>query len=168
MTEFQRLFLVQARSDFKIFKLLREKCESQELPPCHALHYLQMATEKLAKARAWKDGPIGESHLAFDGFLKGLKSNRQVQKQLGYEGKNESWRQLIRKSGPLAKAVEDLAPSIAKDGPNPEYPWPRAAPRYAPAEYEFTVWANLQKPSDGPMFLNLVGSLFAVAETFLD
>jgi hypothetical protein len=168
MTEFQRLFLVQARSDFKVFELLRQKCEDEKLPSCHALHYLQMATEKLAKAKAWKNGPIGESHVAFGGFLKGLKSQRHIQKQLGYEGKNASWMYLIKKCGPLAKEVEDLAPAVAKDGPNPEYPWPRAAPRSTPAEFEFGIWAKLHGTPNGNQFLKLVGGLFAVAETFLD
>jgi hypothetical protein len=122
MTEFQRLFLVQARSDFKVFELLRRQWEDQELPSCHALHYLQMATEKLGKAKAWKHGPCAETHLVFKSFLAELKTNRQAQKQLGYEGKTENWQALIRKAGPLAKAIEDLAPSKSKDGPNPEYP----------------------------------------------
>ena len=39
-------FLEQARSDFAMFDLLNEA----KVPQCHVLHYLQMATEKLAKA----------------------------------------------------------------------------------------------------------------------
>lgn len=44
MNEQQRLYLVQARSDRDILKLLSSQ------PICHQLHYLQMLTEKLAKA----------------------------------------------------------------------------------------------------------------------
>ena len=54
MTEYQRLFLVQARTDFAVFELLRRQAD---LPACHKLHYLQMATELLGKAHAWKHGP---------------------------------------------------------------------------------------------------------------
>lgn len=95
MTEFQRLFCVQARTDFVVFSLLRDQAE---LPACHALHYLQMATELLGKAHAWKHGPCVSTHRAFVGFLRSLSTNRKAQKQLGYEGQNESWRHLIRKA----------------------------------------------------------------------
>ena len=43
---YERAFLAQARSDWNVYRLLSESRE----PSCHALHYLQMATEKLAKA----------------------------------------------------------------------------------------------------------------------
>jgi hypothetical protein len=39
-------FLKQAHSDYSVYKKLNEL----RLPLCHKLHYLQMATEKLAKA----------------------------------------------------------------------------------------------------------------------
>ena len=45
MTEYQRLFLVQARTDFMVFELFRK---DPNLPACHALHYLQMATSTVS------------------------------------------------------------------------------------------------------------------------
>lgn len=164
MTEHQRLFLVQARTDFKVFELLRGQ---PDLPPCHCLHYLQMATELLGKAHAWKHGPTRNTHRAFVAFLRSLSTNRKAQKQLGYEGKNESWQQRIRKSVPLAESIEDLAPALTPDGPNPEYPWPRDAPREAPAEHEFEIWQDLQTTAAGRQSLDLVGRLFAAADAFL-
>ena len=134
MTEHQRLFLVQARTDFEVFEGFRKQ---PGLPSCHALHYLQMATEMLGKAHAWKHGPCANTHRAFVGFLRSLSTNRRAQKHLGYEGKNQNWENVIRKSVPLAEQVEDLAPALSSDGPNPEYPWPRAAPTIAPAEHAF-------------------------------
>ena len=80
MTGFQRLFLVQARTDFTVFELFRK---NTELPPCHALHYLQMATEMLGKAHAWKHGPRANTHRAFVGFLRSLSTNRQARKHWG-------------------------------------------------------------------------------------
>jgi hypothetical protein len=129
VNEYQRLFLVQARTDFAVFELLRMR---PDLPACHPLHYLQMATELLGKAHGWKTGSNAGSHKAFRGFLRGLSTNRQAQNQLGYENQNESWEHLIRKSGPLAERVERLAPALTPDGPNPEYPWPRVAPETGP------------------------------------
>jgi hypothetical protein len=164
MTEYQRLFLVQARTDFAVFEFLEQQ---QDLPACHALHYLQMATEMLGKAHAWKRGLPTSTHRAFVGFLRGLEANRQAQKQLGYKGRNANWKHMIRKSVPLAERIEDLAPALSPDAPNPEYPWPRAAPQIAPAEYTFAIWVELTKNATGRRFLSLIRSLFAAADAFL-
>ena len=163
MTEFQRLFLVQGQSEYKVFEMFREDAD---WPACHALHYLQMATEMLGKAHAWKHGPRSNTHRAFVIFLRSLQTNRQAQRTLGYEGKNANWKHLIRKSVPLAESIEDLAPSLFPDMPNPEYPWPRMDPRFAPVEFQFEVWKTL-KQTEGLKFIKLVGHLFAAAETFL-
>ena len=126
MTEQQRLFLVQAQTDFAVFELLRK---DSNLPECHALHYLQMATEMLGKAYAWKHGrPRATTHRAFVRFLRSLSSNRNAQNELGFQGQNQNWEQVIRKSIPLAERVERLAPALAQDEPNAEYPWPRVHP----------------------------------------
>ncbi|MFI5459189.1 MAG: hypothetical protein ACHRXM_27485 [Isosphaerales bacterium] len=164
MTEYQRLFLVQSRSDFAVFESFRQQ---PDLPHCHTLHYLQMATELLGKAHAWRHGPRTNTHRAFVSFLRGLTTDRRAQKQLGYERRNANWKHLIRKSVPLAERVEDLAPALSPDSPNPEYPWPRDAPNAAPAEHTFGVWLDLQKTPAGKQFLNLLGRLFVVADEFL-
>jgi hypothetical protein len=164
MTEFQRLFLVQARTDFEVFKLLRG---SPAFPACQALHYLQMATELLGKAHFWRQGPPRNTHRAFVSFLRSLSTNRKAQSQLGFGKQNQSWEHMIRKSVPLAERVEDLAPALALDGPNPEYPWPPAAPQFAPAEHTFAIWQDLQETAAGRQFLLLVTNLFAAAEAFL-
>lgn len=163
MTEYQRLFLVQVRADFAVYELLWRQTD---LPHCHALHYLQMATELLGKAHAWKHGPTANTHRALVGFLKSLATNRKAQKQLGFEGRNENWEHLIRKSRPLAERIEDLAPALAGDAPNPEYPWPRDAPQTAPAEHKFEMWHELQTAA-GRQFISLIGRLFVAAEAFL-
>jgi hypothetical protein len=164
MTEEQRLFLVQARTDFDVFSVFRDQ---KTTPQCHALHYLQMATELLGKAYAWGKGPTKLTHRAFVKFLKKLESNTQAQKQLGYEGKNAKWKQLIRKSKPLAEQIEDLAPALAGNGPNPEYPWPPDAPINTPVEFEFAVWIELTDTAYGRQFLTLMSRLFAVAEAYI-
>ncbi len=163
MTPSQRLFLVQARTDFVVFELLQKQ---RDLPACHALHYLQMATEMLGKAYLWKHGLPKSTHRAFVGFLKSLAKNRKAQKQLGYEKRNESWKRSIQKSLELAQRIEDLAPALALDAPNPEYPWPRAAPAETPAEYTFGIWQQLQTP-EGRQFLHLISRLFTAADAYL-
>ena len=66
-----------------------------------------------------------------------------------------------------AEGVEDLAPTLSPDTPNPEYPWPRANPHTAPAEHTFAIWEELQETASGRKFLSLVRDLFAAAEAFL-
>lgn len=39
--------------------------------------------------------------------------------------------------------MERLAPPLAGDGANPEYPWPHSRPEYAPANHSFAVWTLL-------------------------
>ena len=46
MIDAQRLWWEQSKSDLRVFKQLR----ALGAHPCHLLHYLQMATEKLSKA----------------------------------------------------------------------------------------------------------------------
>ena len=159
MTEQQRLFLVQARTDFAVFKLLESQ---RDLPGCHALHYLQMATEMLGKTRLGTGS--SSSHIALVPFLKSMQTNREAQRQLGYSGRNENWQHTIRKSIQLAEQIQVLAPKLAGDGPNPEYPWPRENPHVAPAEYRFPIWIELQSNT---RFLNLMQRLLESAEAFL-
>ncbi len=90
-----------------------------------------------------------------------------AQQQLGYVSKNEAWSSRIRSSIPLAESIEDLAPALAQEGPNPEYPWPRANPQHAPAEETFGIWAELSDTSSGRQFLDLLSDLFVTAEAYL-
>ena len=139
---------MQARTDFVVFSLLRRS----RTAACHALHYLQMATELLGKAHAWKHGPcVQRLPRAFVGFLRSLSTNRKAQKQLGYEGQNESWRHLIRKSLPLAERTEDFALSASRSTTDPirQSIRGRNAPKVAPAEHVFEIWHELRKTAAG-------------------
>ncbi len=165
MKEEQRLFLVQARSAYGVFqKLFADK----SLHPCHALHYLQMATELLGKAAAWKTGPVEKSHKALVPFLRSLTANTRARAILGYENQHENWSHRLRKLIPIADEVQKLAPALAEDGPNAEYPWPskNAPPNQAPVEFEFPVWRKLTQ-SNGRVLLQFVRELFAEAEKFI-
>ncbi len=163
VTEQQRLFLVQARSNFAVFELFRGNAN---WPVCHGLHYLQMSSELLGKAYAWRHSRPGKTHRALVSFLQRLSHDRRAQQELGFEGQNANWMQVIRKSIPLAQRVEDLAPSLDRDGPNPEYPWPSAFPTVTPVEHEFDLWTDLNTPA-GRQFLTLLSRLFQVADAYL-
>ncbi len=66
MNKFQELWWEQAKSDHEAFVLLRKHSIGQ----CHSLHYLQMVTEKIAKAYLWRKGAPPKSHAGFVQFLR--------------------------------------------------------------------------------------------------
>ena len=126
--------LVQARSNFEMLSFLR----LHNAPFCHQLHFLQMATEKLGKGFATAPGggqPV-KVHRAFVGFIRSVKSSVQLRQACHCgPGQIDAY---IAALLPLARQIEDLAPSNANDGPNPEYPWQGSREIVAPAEYLFT------------------------------
>ena len=147
MTEPQRLWWRQAASDHTAFLDLARGTR----PRCHALHHLQMSTEKLCKAYIWGSGqPPPRSHAGLSLFLRLLgqiarPDRERVARTLGF-GRYADFQAWTASAAPLARDVERLAPDLAGDGPNPEYPWPHAAPAETPAEYRFPVWTELQSP----------------------
>jgi hypothetical protein len=126
-----------------------------------------MASELLGKAYAWQQGPVGKSHKALLKFLRSLSSNAKAQRQLGYEGQNENWTHTIRKITPMAESLQKMAPALANDGPNPEYPWPAGSPTTAPVEYQFPIWENLTETTYGRTLLSFIHHLFSVAEEYM-
>jgi len=145
MNAYQELWWQQAKSDHDVFVLLRR----QGVAPCHSLHYVQMATEKIAKAYFWRSGsPPPRSHAGFVQFLRLLlghirKNDRERIANLFSFKTFTQLKDRIYRLLPIAYGLQHLAPDLAKDGPNPEYPWPHAEPKTAPANYNFPVWALL-------------------------
>jgi hypothetical protein len=81
-SSWREAFYLQARSDYDLLLLLNE----QGAPLCHRLHYLQMATEKLAKGfqsdPATNNRPI-RSHAAFVRFMQLAKSRPELRSRYG-------------------------------------------------------------------------------------
>jgi hypothetical protein len=65
----------------------------------------------------------------------------------------EAW---VRQVLPLAYELESLAPAVANDGPNPEYPWPHDSPAECPVEYSFALWARLRDERPGRDLLKFI------------
>ncbi|MGL4513931.1 MAG: hypothetical protein ACRCT8_12645 [Lacipirellulaceae bacterium] len=159
MNEQQRLWIAQARSDYAVFITLRESGSH----PCHLLHYLQMSTEKLSKAYVWRSGKVPKkSHIGFSVFLRSLRhlpsdqDREVVASSLGFKSFRE-FSEWAKDAAPIANGVERLAPALAGDGPNPEYPWPPGDPRWTPVEHEFDVWSELTNKPRGRQFLQVLG-----------
>jgi hypothetical protein len=155
MNSQQRVWWEQAQSDHAAFVVVR----GHGLAPCHALHYLQMVTEKLAKAYFWRSGsPPPRSHAGFVQFLRFLAHIRPADQEriahLFTFRRYTDFQNWIRKSLPMAYELEHLAPALA-NGPNPEYPWPHTKPEHAPANYRFPIWTTLAS-GQGRDFMRIV------------
>jgi hypothetical protein len=157
MTDEQRLWWSQAKSDHGAFTLLRKQGAAE----CHLLHYLQMATEKLAKAYLWRSGMAPPaSHVGFSRFLRALMTRsspdlRRIARvfDFGRPVEMEAW---VRQVGPLAHELQNLAPVVANDGPNPEYPWPHKSPIECPVEFSFPLWPQLRDERRGRELLKFI------------
>lgn len=139
--------------------------------PCHLLRYLQMSTEKLAKAYLWRTGKAPPKvHVGFVRFLKALLDRRPTELQsiavaLGF-ARAEDFEKWVAGVLPLAYALQNCAPSEAADGPNPEYPWPHDRPTVCPAEFEFPLWRELSETGKGRKLLQFVESAIASFQRF--
>src|SRR5438067_13529370 len=99
------------------------------LHECHMLHYLQMAAEKIGKAYLWRSGSAPtKSHVGLMRFLRALLGRKRAELQRIAETFEfarprdmDAW---VNQVAPLAYELQNLAPDMANDGPNPEYPWP--------------------------------------------
>ncbi len=157
MNNYQHCWWQQARSDHAAWLLLRR----HGADPCHQLHYLQMITEKLSKAYLWRSGtPPKKSHVGFGLLMRLLLQVPQSQRQrlagiFGF-GRFKDFENWTREALPLVYAVEQLAPDLAGDGPNPEYPWPHADPQYVPATFNFNVWEQLTETGRGRQLTQVV------------
>lgn len=157
MNDAQKLWWQQAHSDHALFVRLRG-IGSHE---CHLLHYLQMATEKISKAYFWRSGHAPpKSHTGFIRFLKALLDRRAVEleriaKAFGFARAVdlERWAKSVQV---LAYSLQNIAPAEARNGPNPEYPWPHEAPAHCPADHNFALWNQLCNTGQGRKLMEFV------------
>ena len=166
MNDFQAVWWEQARSDREVFVIFR----SQGLAECHSLHYLQMATEKLAKAYFWRDRVTPrKSHALFVRFLRVLgtipNERSRIADLFGFNRFEDLQNWIHLSSLPLAYELERLAPDLANDGPNPEYPWPHLQPATSPVRHKFAVWQKLKNTAQGR---KLIGFIQTAMERFAE
>jgi hypothetical protein len=130
--------------------------EQHNAPICHQLHYLQMASEKVAKAYRFRDTSTSPEkllceHVGFTKFFKVFLLSDRV-KQM-YQGKASQLREIARSCCQLEK----LAPAVdkAKRPANPEYPWQHGAVVLVPRDHEFPN-LSLLTVDRGRTFLKLL------------
>lgn len=118
----QEGYLRQAKSDYAIYTGMNERND----PLCHRLHYLQMASEKLAKSFLCigYDKPYKKTHYALVRFLSYTRSNPNIRRLLGYDRNPRAYSVYVDSLLEFAQQLELLAPVGGdKDRINAEYPW---------------------------------------------
>jgi hypothetical protein len=135
-------YLEQSRSDWEAYKVLHEST----LVKCHELHYLQMTTEKLAKAILARGGTsptdLKKSHKAFLRFLRQSRRHPGLRQVLNMN--NSQLERAINEALSIAYEIEKLTPSVEPSGSNCEYPWEDGTGKVCvPASYSFPVSNDL-------------------------
>ena len=134
-------YLAQARSEEGI----RKQLTAARVEYCHRLHYLQMVSEKLAKATLTPIGsprPAPTTHTAFVRMLQVIKGRRDIRRQLGFTDAT-LFKNYIDSLLDLAAKIQALSPDLAGlTQPNPEYPWedPLTHAVQAPVDYDFPLF----------------------------
>lgn len=151
-------YFTQAQNDYGVFREFKGRTD---IAMCHKLHYLQMATEKLA--RAFLSPPSGVQpprvHTALVKFLRMSKGRPEIRRQLGYEDNFPACCTYIESLLGLAERIEGLAPVGSDERVNPEYPWADAVGNVlCPANYAFPEF-NRQEIT---AFQNLTDALFRI------
>ena len=170
MNDAQKLWWQQAQSDLAIFLQLR-RVGAVGAHECHLLHYLQMATEKLSKAYLWRSGKVPpKTHTGFVRFLKSLLDRRpaelkKIAKSLGF-GRPEDLDRWVSSVQHLAYALHNIAPAEARNGPNPEYPWPHEAPAHSPAGHSFSLWVQLRNTGQGRKLIGFIDRAITTFEEY--
>jgi len=130
-------FARQACSDFQV----RDELLRLGLPPCHQLHYLQMAMEKVAKAHYMQRGDDPVSLQRSHGYI--AKATAVIVKsELSKTGESKP-RWLMEAINRLAQQIDRLAPAVDAGGAAPsncEYRWINArGDVVVPAEHDFRL-----------------------------
>jgi hypothetical protein len=180
----------QARSDFALYELLTrlndiaakskrhadQGNQARQLPTelhglleqigewraesCHALHYLQMACEKIAKAYRFRDSETAErrlltEHVAFSQFIESFYAAPAMKRQ--YAGRESQLRSQRKLAANLAREIERLAPAVDREAfpVNTEYPWADGKVVVVPCEYTFPS-LSLLRDGGGRSFLKVL------------
>jgi hypothetical protein len=134
--------LAEAKSDFAVFEMLKEAFRRNQSEECHALHYLQMTTEKLGKAAYFRQFPLGKltwGHKPdFFEHVWGTLNHATIQQELKQDA--TGLQQLLDRAQEVRDAIYSLVPGDDSHK-NVEYPWrPATASRWeAPCNYPFAL-----------------------------
>jgi hypothetical protein len=139
--EWSRAFALQGRSDLEVYRVLDA---NKALSVCHSLHYLQMASEKIAKAYSMRNpkGPsldtLTKSHAGApsDEFVKKYFTDNRATR---FRDKKAQLNEIVIGLGGLAREINKLHPSVDpdKNPQNVEYPWSDGTRLRVPCKHTF-------------------------------
>lgn len=122
-------FRYQAISDYAMYKRL---IKDSKVERCHSLHFLVMATEKLAKYFLTPAGHRPKlTHRRFKDFVLQAKIRPELRRACkfgNYPASPEQFRKYCIDLVPAAERIESLTPQGTMDTVNPEYPWEQRVP----------------------------------------
>lgn len=150
-------FLQQAQSDYDMFRRLNDP----DVPFCHRLHYLQMATEKLAKGYFCNGSsdPPPKTHFVLVRLLKTIKGRPEIWEKLGYGRQYLAFSSYIDSLLDVAGKIEQLAPVGGNfDKLNPEYPWLENGQVQCPVQYTYSEF----RQTDLIRFKHFIEAIFRV------
>ncbi len=155
--KYAQAFYEQAWSDWQAYETLTR---ATALPRCHALHYLQMACEKLGKAYRLRNptadiDAIVTRHVGFAQFVNEFLRSPAIVAE--YKGQSARHKAVCKTSFALAREIEKLAPAIDRthSPENAEYPWERGdwergtGEVLVPCQYDYPSLSLLDTPGGG-------------------
>lgn len=152
-------FARQALADFRTYRdLEREGTGRSEVPVCHRLLFLQMACEKLSRARLYKQASevqqVYESHTYTEKQLPIIL--REMYAKLN---RHHAAGHLLEDFRRLAASIQVLAPAARAGGSRPdncEYPWSDGTGGIiSPLDHRFEC-SSLLRGRGGSTFLKLL------------
>jgi hypothetical protein len=146
----------QAHADFQTWQAIEG---NEEVHPCHRMLFLQMACEKLCKARLIDDGTPPEALQTSHGYVANPLP-LVIRSQLEFMGENlRAKAGLLRFTRHLAAEIEVLNPAVDKNGHRPdncEYPWQDDQQAlHSPLDWQFHP-LQLLRDRFGPSFVKVL------------
>jgi hypothetical protein len=157
-------FMLQAKHEYALYRRLND----ERAAIADQLHYLQMASEKLARgylAKATDHDPPPMTHAGIIRMLQHLKTDPRIRRKLGFDHR-ESFRNYLDSLADTARRMQLLAPALAgASRPNPEYPWMDrdSGEICIPFQFGFAEIDEFKFPQVS-RFLKLLNRLMAVVE----
>jgi len=146
----------QAHADFQTWQAMETDETAQA---CHRMLFLQMACEKLCKARLIEGGTPPESLQTSHGYIAN-PLRLIIRAQLEFMGENLRARAgLLNFTRHLAQEIEVLNPAVDRNGQRPdncEYPWEDARTvLHSPLDWSFAP-LRLLRDRFGPTFVKVL------------
>lgn len=146
----------QARADFESWQAIES---NDVVQPCHRILFLQMACEKLCKARLVEGGTPPQVLQRSHGYVANPLPS-VIRAQLEFLGQDlRSKAGLLRFTRHIAAEIEVTNPAVDRNGQRPdncEYPWEDDAHNlHCPLDWAFSPLQLLRGPL-GPTFVKVL------------